>query len=73
MKRFFFFFNFIYLILAVLGLCCSGFSVVASSRGCSLVAVCRLLIAVSPLVATHVTLRLAVFSNCDTWAQQLWF
>ena len=34
---------------------------------------CGLLIAVAPLVATHVALGLAVFSNCDTWAQQLWF
>ena len=53
MKRFFFFSIFIYLFLAVLGLCCSGFSVVAASRGCSLVAVCGLLIAVASLVAKH--------------------
>ena len=40
-----------YLFLPVLGgLCCTGFSLVAASRGCSLVAVLRLLIAVAFLV-----------------------
>ena len=52
--------NFIYLekrlifFLAALGLrCCMGFSIVAASRGYSLVAMCRLLIAVASLVAEH--------------------
>ena len=41
-------------ILAVLDLhCCMGFSPVAVSRGCSLVAVCGFLIAVASLVAKH--------------------
>ena len=43
--------NFIYLFLAVLGLCCSvAFSLVVGSRAYSLVVVCRLLIAVASLV-----------------------
>ena len=33
--------------------CCAGFSLVASSRGYSVVMVCRLLIAVASLVAEH--------------------
>ena len=42
---------FMYLFLAVLGLgCCLGFSLVAMSAGCSVVAVCGLLIAVASLV-----------------------
>ena len=42
---------FIYLFLAVLGLrCCTGFSLVAVSGGCSLVAVHGLLIAVASFV-----------------------
>ena len=48
---------FIYLcisLLAVLGLhCCAGFSLVVVSRGCSLIVVCGLLIAVASLVAEH--------------------
>ena len=45
---------FIYLFFSVLGLrCCVGFSPVAASRGYSLVAVCRLLIAVVSPVAEH--------------------
>ena len=40
--------------MAVLGICCcSGFFLVAASRGYSLVAVCRLLFAVASLVASH--------------------
>ena len=40
-----------YLFLAVLGFCCcAGFSLVVTSRGSSLVAMCRLLIAVASLV-----------------------
>ena len=51
-----FFFNnfnvFIYLFLAMLGLCCCpGFSLVVASRGHSLVEVCGLLIVVTSLVA----------------------
>ena len=42
------------LFLAVLGLCCcAGFSLVAATKGCSLVAVRRLLIMVASLVAEH--------------------
>lgn len=47
-------FLFIYLFLTVLGLrCCSGFSLVAASRGYSLVAVHRLLIEVASPVAEN--------------------
>ena len=43
--------NFIYLFLAVLALhCYRGFSLVAESRGCSLVTVCGLFHAVASLV-----------------------
>ena len=46
-----FFFLWFYLFLAVLGLCCCmGFALVATSRGYSLVAVCRLLLVESSLV-----------------------
>ena len=49
--RFLFLNNFIYLILAVLGLCrCAGFSLVIASRGYSPVAVPRLLAVVASLV-----------------------
>ena len=51
-----FFHNFVdlYLFLAVLGLhCCSGFPVVAASRGYSLAAVHGLLIAVVSLAMEH--------------------
>ena len=42
----------IYFFLAVLGLhCCVGFSLAVESEGYSLVAVCRLLVAVTSLVA----------------------
>ena len=42
------------LFLAVLDLhCCMGFSLVADSRGYSLVAVCVLLVAMACLVAEH--------------------
>ena len=48
---------FIYLcisLLAVLGLhCCAGCSLVVVSRGCSLIVVCGLLIAVASLAAEH--------------------
>ena len=51
---FFFFLIFVYLFLAVLGLCCSaGFSLVVTSGGYSLVAGHGLLIAVVSLVAEH--------------------
>ena len=50
----FFFKACIYLFLAVLGLhCCAGFSLVAASGSCSLVAVGRHLIVVASLVAEH--------------------
>ena len=43
-----------YLFLDVLGLhYCGGFSLVGVSGGCSLVAVCRLLIAMASLVMEH--------------------
>ena len=46
--------NFVYLLLAVLSLrCCTGFPLFVAREGPSLVAVCRLLIAVSSLVAEH--------------------
>ena len=51
---FFYDFIFIYLFLAVLGLCrCIGFSLVVASGGYSLVVMCRLLIAVASFVAEH--------------------
>ena len=67
------------IILSIFGsaglLCCMGFSLVAESRGCSLIAVHRLLIAVASLVAEH---RLCVasastvtahgLSSCGSWA-----
>ena len=42
-----------FLVLAVLGLCCTSFSLVAGSGGYSLVVACRLLIAVASLTAEH--------------------
>ena len=50
----FFFFLLIYLILAMLGLFCNDcFSLVAASQGYSLVALCRLLLAIASLAAEH--------------------
>ena len=43
-------FTYLFLFLVVLGRCCEGFSLVAASRGYSLVAVLRLLIEVAPLL-----------------------
>ena len=49
-----FFFHFIYLFLAVVGLCCcAGFSLAVMSGSYPLVAVRRLLIAVAALVVHH--------------------
>ena len=46
--------DFVYLLLAVLGLCCcAGLSLVVASGGYSLAAVCRLLIAVASLLVEH--------------------
>ena len=46
--------NFIYLLLAVLGLCCyAGISFVAATGGHALAAVQRLLIAVASLTVEH--------------------
>ena len=62
-----FFSSFIYLFLAVLGLrCCMGFSLVAASRGYSLVTVRGLLIVAAFLVVEH--------TLWGTWASvlQLW-
>ena len=43
---------FVLLAFAVLGLCrCTGFSLIAVSGGCSVVAVCRLLVEVASLIA----------------------
>ena len=54
--------NFTYLFLAVLGLrCCTGFSLLAASRGSSLVVAQGLLIVVASLVVEHRLL--------GTWAQ----
>ena len=70
---FFFLINlFIYLFLAVLGLCCCmrAFSS-CGERGLLFIEVCGLLIAVASLVAEH-GLRScgsAGFNSCGTWAQ----
>ena len=51
LNKLIYFYLSIYLVLAILGLCCCvGFSPVAASGGYSLVAVHRLLIAVASLV-----------------------
>ena len=51
---FLFFLKNFYLFMAVLDLrCCAGFSVASASVGYSLVAACRLLIAVASLVAVQ--------------------
>ena len=48
------FFKICFLFMAALGLpCCAGFSLVAVSGGCSLIAGHRLLLAVASLVAGH--------------------
>ena len=58
---------FIYLVLAALGLqCCTCFSLVAASRGCSVVAVFRLLIAVASSCRTQ-ALGHAGFSIYSFW------
>ena len=47
-------FSFLSFVLAMLGLgCCEGFSLVAASRGSSLAAVHRFLIAVASLLVEH--------------------
>ena len=47
-------FNFVYLLLAVLDLCCcAGFSLIAEREGCSLVATCGLLIALQWLLSAE--------------------
>ena len=59
----------IYLVLAVLGLCCcEGFSLVVESRGYSLVVVARLLTAVSSFDAEQ-SRGLSGFSSCGVWTQ----
>ena len=66
---FFFLFNFIYLILAVLGLpCCSGFSLAVASRVYTLVALPGLF-AVASLVGED-RLWSAEASVAVAWAQQ---
>ena len=62
-----------YLFLAVLGLrCCVDFSLVSESKGYSLVAVFRLLLAVASLCRGAWALGHSGFSSCSTWVQQLW-
>ena len=59
---------FIHLFLAVLGLCCcAGFSLVVMTRGYSLVALCRLLIAVACCGAQ--VLGCSDFSSCGSKLQ----
>ena len=54
--------------MAVVGLCyCTGFSLVVASRGCSLVAVCRLLVSVTSLVVVH---RLRCSVACGVFPDQ---
>ena len=48
-----FFFSFIYLLMAVLGLCCVGISLVAASRYCSPAAAHRLLTVAASPAAEH--------------------
>ena len=58
--------NFIYLFLAVLGLhCCMGFPSAAVSRGCSRVAVHRLLMMVKSLVCRALVPGHLGFSRCS--------
>ena len=62
------FYNFIYLFLAVLALCCcTGFFLVAASGGYSRVAACGLLIAVASIVAES-GLLVRGLSSGGTWA-----
>ena len=57
--------NYVYLFLAVLGLCCCvGSSIVVMSGAYCLVVGCGLLIAVASLVAEH--------ELKSIWAQELW-
>ena len=54
--------------MTVLGFhCCKGFSLVAASKGCSVVVLCGLLIEVSSLVAEH-GLQVDGLSSCSSWA-----
>ena len=74
------FIYFIYLFLAVLGLCCCARAFSGcSQQGLLFVEVCRLLTAAASLVVEHglqarglQQLWHAGFSSCGTWAQQLW-
>ena len=65
-----FFKRFSFIFFTVLGLhCCTGFSLVVESRGYSLVAILRLLMAMdSPLVTEHGLSRHMGFSSCSSWA-----
>ena len=68
-------YTFIYLFLAVLGLlCCVGSSLVAVSRGNSLVEVCGLFIVVASVAAEHGLqgVRAAAVAAPGSRAQQLW-
>ena len=58
---------------AVLGLCwSSGFSLVAASKGCSLVTVLEALSVLVSLVAEHGLLGKQASAVAAPWAQQLW-
>ena len=60
--------NFMYLLLAVLGVhCCAGFSLVAESGGYTLVALRGFLIAVASLVVEHHS-RSRGLSGGGSWA-----
>ena len=49
---------------------CTGFSVVATSRGYSLIAVCRLLTVVASLLQNAGSRHMG-FSGCNMWVQLL--
>ena len=67
-NAFFFFFNFIYLLLAVLDVHCrAGFSLVAESGGYMLAALQGFVISVASLVVEHPS-RSWGFSSCGSWA-----
>ena len=76
----FYIYNFIYLFLVVLGLCCCmQFSLIAASGGYPVVAVHRLLIAVASLIAEHrlQDVRASVvvvrgLSSCGSRALEQW-
>ena len=63
---------FIYLFLAVPDLCCCvGSSLVAASKGCSLVAMCGFPLTVASLVAERWLEGVQASVSCGTWTQEL--